>query len=251
MFLDEIRNFLKNIENRSTLYKEFKCDPEKLLEDLPIKVGVGAGENIILKEDTFVELGSPQTASCAFIVLINFPNLMEDGKITLIGPDIQELNGEALDFGQLILIGGANITDEHYKSLERAQFIGDQIEGFMIRTVPQKLWYRISKSVAKKGFSFEILGRALMYIFKSKFPLIEKMEIIFITSNKEDVQTLDQIAQKVRKKYSELFRKEMLAKIEKIRSDCDNPWECESCPDKPTCDEIEDMVKMSKKESDS
>ena len=39
----------------------------------------------------------------------------------------------------------------------------------------------------------------------------------------------------------------MLKKIERIRSDCDNPWECEACPDKPTCDEIEDMVQMSKK----
>ncbi|MFX0136672.1 MAG: hypothetical protein ACFFDN_23745 [Candidatus Hodarchaeota archaeon] len=250
MFLEDIRKYLEERKNKNGPYREFKCDPNNLLGGLSINVGPGAGENILLKEDTFVELGSPQTASCAFIILINFPHLMDDGKITLIGPDILDADGKALNFGQVLLIGGAHITDEQYKSLERAQFVGDQIEGFMIRTVPQKLWCRISKNVVRKGISFENIGRAYMHIFKTKFPLIEKMETIFVTSSREDVQDLEQIAKKVRGKYSKLFQKEMKERLEKIRSDCDNEWECDTCPDKPTCDEIEDMVQMSKKVSD-
>ncbi len=251
MFLEEIRIFLKEKKEKNENYKEFKCDPDHLMEGLSIKVGPGSGENILLKDDTFTELGSPQTASTAFIVLINFPHLMEDGKITLLGPDIPEAGGKALDYGQVLLIGGANLTDNHYKTIERAQFVGDQIEGFMIRTVPQKLWCRISKGVVKKNFSFETLGRALMHIFKTKFPLIEKMEAIFVTSNRQDVELLDQIGKKVRSKYSKLFQKEMRERIERIRTDCDNPWDCDTCPDRITCDEIEDMVRMSKKKVNS
>ncbi|MHA1378689.1 MAG: carbon monoxide dehydrogenase [Candidatus Helarchaeota archaeon] len=246
MFLEEIRTFLEEKKKHNNYYKNIIVDPNNLLENLPIKVGSGAGENILLKDDTAVELGSPQTASCAFIVLINFTHLIDDGKITLIGPDISESDGKALDFGQVLLIGGSNLTDEQYKPLERAQYIGDQIEGFMIRTVPQKLWCRISKNVIKKGFSFEVLGKALMHIYKTKFPLIEKMEVIFVTSNRKDVEELDLIAKKVRAKYSKLFQKEMKARIERIRTDCDNPWECSTCPDQETCDEIEDMLRLSK-----
>ena len=246
MFLEDIRDLVKQLKNRNGSYKEFEVDPDKLLDNLPIRVGSGAGENILLKEDTAVELGSPETSSCAFIVLINFPHLLKDGKITLIGPDIPDSDGKTLNYGQILLLGGSNLTDKKYKSLERAQFIGDQIEGFMIRTVPQKLWCRISKNVITKGFSFEILGRALMHIFKAQFPLIEKMETIFITSNQEDIEKLNQIAQKVRSKYSKIFQKEMKERIERIRTDCDNPWECDTCPDRVTCDEIEEMVQMSK-----
>ena len=76
MFLDDIRQYLSEKKNKSDSYREFKCDPNNLLDGLSIKVGPNAGENILLKEDTFLELGSPQTASCAFIVLINFPHLI-------------------------------------------------------------------------------------------------------------------------------------------------------------------------------
>ncbi|MHA1302053.1 MAG: carbon monoxide dehydrogenase [Candidatus Helarchaeota archaeon] len=251
MFLEDIRIYIEEIKKKEDNIKEIQIDPNKLLEGLSIKVGSGAGENILLRDDTAVELGSPQTASCAFVILVNFSHLIQDGKITLIGPDIPESNGKALHFGQVLLLGGPNLTDEHYKSLERAQYIGDQIEGFMIRTVPQKLWCRIGKNVMSKGFSFETIGRALMHIYKSKFPLIEKMEIIFVTSNREDVEELNQIGQKVRSKYSKLFQAEMRKRIERIRTDCDNPWECDTCPDKTTCDEIEDMVRLSREKSQS
>ena len=56
------------------------------------------------------------------------------------------------------------------------------------------MWSRVSKNAAEKGFCFETLGRALMAIFKSDMPKVQAVEILFVTSSKEDLEQLDNIA---------------------------------------------------------
>ncbi len=60
----------------------------------------------------------------------------------------------------------------------------------MIKSIPQHMWSRVSLDAAGKGFNFEILGRALMAIYRSAVPKIEAMEVMFVTSSKEDLQLL-------------------------------------------------------------
>ena len=66
---------------------------EALKEGLPIRVGPGANPKIILRSETFVELGDPTAGSCAFVLWTDTPSLIRNGRITLIGPDVQEARG--------------------------------------------------------------------------------------------------------------------------------------------------------------
>jgi CO dehydrogenase/acetyl-CoA synthase beta subunit len=169
--------------------------------------------------------------------------LIQDGLITLMGPDIPEAEGQSLPFGQVILLGGSRLEEKDQARLERASNPSTLLEGYMIRHVPRKLWSRVSRDAAAKGFSFETLGRALMAHYKRTFPLLERMEIIFVTSSKADVEELEGIGLQAKGK-SLSIRK--LTRTEDGSYECDE-LTCDDCAEKPTCDTIREVLVIRKK----
>lgn len=209
------------------------------LEDgLPVRVGPGANPGIILRGDTFVELGNPSAGSCAFVLWTTTPSLIGDGRITLIGPDIQEVPGGSLPFGQVLLVGGRELDAEAHQSVGQAQYVADQIEGYMVKSSSRSMWSRVSTDAGAKGFCFETLGRALMAIYRSTVAKVEAMEIVFVTSGKEDVVRLGGIASQVHDIGAEIVKEHWKAKGYDL--DCD--LDCRSCHDKAVCDDIRQVI---------
>ncbi len=149
--------------------------------------------SIVLKEDTCVELGSPKMFSMAPVLVTERPDLVNDGTITLIGPDIQETRG-IIPFAQILLLQSAELKDEDYRGLNSFQYELN-LEGYMIKALPSSLsiWSRVSKDSVQKGFSFGILGKELLNFYKTKFN-IQSAEIIFITSSEKDVKELESLS---------------------------------------------------------
>jgi CO dehydrogenase/acetyl-CoA synthase beta subunit len=240
--LPRVRAYVARKKDQGREVRETACDTrgERLVANLPVRVGPDAGQGIILKEDTFVELGNPSVASCAFVVWSDEPAAVEDGRITCIGTDIQQGEGQSLPFGQVMIISGTELAEEHYPQLERTQYAPDQIEGYMLRSVPRRVWGRVSNDAAARGFCFETLGRSLMSVFRRMNPLVEATEVIFVTSSKEDVDELDDIAADVRKFSGELKK---LVRQQDGTYDCTD-YSCTTCDEKPVCDSIRDWIEL-------
>jgi len=249
-YVKKMAEYVEGMRGKGRQVREFDCpgDPGKLLEELPVRVGPEASSGIILRGDTFVELGSPDAGSCAFLLWTDNPSLVGDGKITLIGPNIQESEGTSLPFGQVLMVGGAGLGKEEHSALEHNQYIADQIEGYMLRSTSERMWGRVSKDAATKGFDFDTLGKALMSIFKTAMPKVQAIEVIFITSDKEDVRQLDNIAEQVRKISKDITRETWLARGYDIL-ECTLGWDCNTCSDKPVCDEIREVITVRKKKT--
>ncbi len=219
--------------------------PERISGGLPVRVGPNAHRGIILRSDTYLELGNPLAGSCAFVLWTDRSSLIEDGRITLLGPDIPESAGESLPFGQVLIMGGGGLSVKDHESLVQYQYVSDQIEGYMIKSAPDRVWSRVGKEAADRGFDFETLGRALMAIVKSAEPRVEAMEIVFLTTGKEVVQGLEKIAAQIRK-----IGKEIVKENWKIRGyDIECASDCRSCPEKRVCDDIREVIAVRKKGS--
>lgn len=246
-YIKKLADYQQDLRAKGRQVREIYCPTEvsELTEGLPVRVGSQDSGGIILRGDTFIELGNPDAGSCAFLMWTDKPPLIQDGRITLIGPDIPESPGSSLPFGQVLMVGGAGLGEGEHTLLEGNQFIADQIEGYMIKSVSQLMWSRVSRDAAGKGFNFETLGRALMAIFKSEVSKIEAMEVIFVTSSKEDLQLLDKIGEQVREISHNITKEVWLAKGYDI--ECTQLWDCESCPDSSVCDDIKEMVNVRKK----
>ena len=225
--------------------KEFSCrdSPDQIKERLPVRVGPNAHQGIILRSDTYLELGNPLAGSCAFVLWTDKPSLIRDGKITLLGPDIPESANGSLPFAQVLIVGGEDLTDRDHESLVQHQYVSDRIEGYMIKSAPDRVWSRVSKEAARKGFDFETLGRALMGVVKSEEPRVQAMEILFVTVSKEAVQGLGNVAVQVRK-----ISKDIVKENWKIRGyDIECASDCSSCGEKAVCDEIREVLSIKKK----
>lgn len=252
IYIKKLTQYGAEVLQKGGEVREIDCPPSviELLEELPVRVGHGASPGIILRGDTFIELGNPDSGSSAFLLWTDNTSLLTDGRITLIGPDIPESSGGSLPFGQVLMVGGESLSEKEHEELTRNQYIADQIEGYMIRSIPQHMWSRVSKEAAEKGFCFETLGRALMAIFKSEVSKIQAMEIIFVTSSREDLKPLESIDEQVREISHNITKDVWKAKgydLDEI--ECTLGWDCRSCEYKPVCDEIRKVVKVRKKKT--
>ena len=251
-YIQKLAEYQQELQGKGRQVKEIVCPTtiSELEEGLPIRIGPKASSGVILRGDTFVELGNPEAGSSSLILWTDNTKLIRDGSVTLIGSDIPESAGGSLPFGQVLMVGGADLGKEEHALLEGNQYIADQIEGYMLKSIPQHMWSRVSVDAAGKGFNFGILGRALMAIFRSTVPKIEAMEVMFITSSKEDLQVLDNIGEQIREISSNITKETWKAKgydLDEI--ECTLGWDCRSCEYKPVCDDIRTVVKVRKKKT--
>ncbi|MEA1958415.1 MAG: carbon monoxide dehydrogenase [Chloroflexota bacterium] len=245
-YIKKINDYKDDLRDKGRLIRTYDCPSSvgDLLNGLPVRVGPNAGSGLVLRSDTFVELGNPDTGSSSFLLWTDNPGLINNGRITLIGPDIPESQGQSLPFGQIIIVGGTGIDEIEHEALDRTKYISDRVEGYMVKSLPRQTWCRVSNEAAEKGFNFEALGRAIMGIFKGSVEKIEAMETIFVTSSIEDIQVLDSINEQVREMSGLIIKETWSAKGYDI--ECFSTVDCDACEYREVCDEVKDIVKVRK-----
>ena len=180
---------------------------------------------IVLSEDTWLELGNPKTNSTAPVLVTESLDLVHDGAITLVGPDIPEIRG-SLPFAQILLIASDQLQEEDYRKINSFQY-ELELRGYMIKAIPSSLniWSRVSEESVGEGFSFEVLGRAIVDRYKSTFN-IPSMEVVFVTSSEEDVEELEELRHKVTRILSAMNKM-----IEELSFDCSSCEYLDVCGD--------------------
>jgi acetyl-CoA decarbonylase/synthase complex subunit beta len=169
-----------------------------MFEDIPVDVGViYEGERVRFK-DTQIELGGERIETKFELVRAKGLDEIEDGKITVIGPDIKDMKeGSTHPFGIYIEVAGKGVEEELEGVIERRiHEYCNFIEGIMHLNQRYDIWLRLSKKSFKKGFnSFHFMGKVLQKLFRSELSFIEKIQITFITD-----------PEKVKKMYDEALK---------------------------------------------
>ena len=241
LYVGKVAAYVEGLRAKGRQIRTFQAPwpAARLSQKLPVRVGPGATPGIIVRGDTSVELGNPEVGSASLFLLTDVPATLNDGRITLIGPDIPESASASLPFGQVLLLGGAQLADQDAEALQPVQFVGDQIEGYMMRGVSQRIWSRISKEAVAKGMCFNLLGQALMAVCRSASHKLESMEIIFVTSGKEDLDPLDGWSGQVQKIAREIIKENW--RIKGYDIDCAS--NCGTCQDQVVCGEIKEVLR--------
>jgi len=155
-----------------------------LFEDIPVDVGIIYEGERIRGRDMQIELGGPREEFKFELVQSKPMEEIEDGKMTVVGPDLPDLpEGTNTSFGMVIEVGGAELEKDLEGVIERRlhEYV-NFIEGFMHLNQRYDIQMRLSKKSYQKGFnSFKIFGEVLMRLYKSEMPFIEKMQITFYT----------------------------------------------------------------------
>src|SRR4030043_410581 len=156
-----------------------------MFKDIPVDVGVIYEGERIRRKDMQIELGGPSVKEKFELAKVNPLEEVEDGKITIIGPDIKDMQeGEVFPLGILVEAAGATLEQGLEGVIER-RIHGylNFIEGFMHLNQRYDIWLRLSKKSFQKGLnSFEQIGAVLHRLFKRELPIIKKVQITFITA---------------------------------------------------------------------
>lgn len=155
-----------------------------MFKDIPVDVGVIYEGERIRRNDMQVELGGPSVKEKFELAKVKPLEEVEDGKITIIGPDIKDMKeGGVYPLGIIVEAAGASI-DQALEGVIERRIHGymNYIEGFMHLNQRYDIWLRLGKKSFQKGLnSFEPIGKVLHRLFKSELPIIEKVQITFIT----------------------------------------------------------------------
>ena len=155
-----------------------------MFKDIPVDVGVIYEGERIRRKDMYVELGGPDIKEKFELVKVKKLEEVEDGKVTVVGLDLKDMEeGKSYPFGILIEVAGAKLESELEGVIERRiHKYSNFIEGFMHLNQRYDIWLRLSKKSFQKGLnSFQFIGQVLHRLFKSELPIIEKMQVTFIT----------------------------------------------------------------------
>jgi acetyl-CoA decarbonylase/synthase complex subunit beta len=155
-----------------------------MFKDIPVEVGVIYEGERIRRKDMQVELGGPSIKEKFELAKVKPLNEVEDGKITIIGPDLKDMTeGQAYPLGILVETAGATLDQKLEGVIERRiHGYMNFIEGFMHLNQRYDIWIRLGKKSFQKGLnSFEYIGKVLHKLFKSELTIIEKVQITFIT----------------------------------------------------------------------
>ncbi len=141
----------------------------------------------VRKDDMFLEFAGPKSRGFELVRAASLEEV-EDGKFTLIGKDIPEMQeGSRYPYAMIYKIAGKLVEQDLEAIVERRNHdFQNYIQGYMHLNQRYDIWVRISKDAIKKGLkSLEQIAKATMMLFKNELPFIEKIEATYITDPEE------------------------------------------------------------------
>jgi len=152
--------------------------------EFPVDVGeIYEGERV-RRPDMYLEFGGMKVKTKWELALSKPQDQVEDWKVTVEGPDIKDLKpGGSYPIGILLEVAGEKVEKDLEGVLERKiHYFLNYIEGVMHLNQRYDIWIRINKKSYQKGLNSLIqIGKILAWLFKSSFPVIEKIQVTFYT----------------------------------------------------------------------
>jgi acetyl-CoA decarbonylase/synthase complex subunit beta len=165
-------------------------------EEFPFDINPMYEGERIRKAGLYVELGGQNKPGFELVLFEPDPKKITDGEVTLIGPDLEEMEeGGTYPYAMIYRVYGEQIEKDLEPVIERRnhEYQG-YLQGYMHLNQRSEIWVRISKEAIKKGLkSLKDIGKATTMLFKAEMPFIEKMEATYITDEDEVTRRLEEV----------------------------------------------------------
>jgi acetyl-CoA synthase len=165
---------------------------------IPVPYGPAFQGERVRQNEMYAELGGQRNPGFEFVTSKELDEV-EDGKIEVIGPEIDDIEeGAKLPVGIWVEVAGREMQTDFEPILER------QIHDFVnaahgVLHIGQRDidWIRISREAREKGFKFSHIGSIIHAKFHGEFGKIFDKVQIKIYTNEDDVRRLIETAREV------------------------------------------------------
>ena len=167
---------------------------------VPIPYGPAFEGERVRKEDMHAEFGGTKSKCLEFLYTKDLTEV-EDGKIELIGPDVDTIEpGAAMPLAIIVEVAGRDMQPDFEPILER-QIHHFTNYGHGLLHIGQRdiAWIRISKDAYKSGFKIKDIGKIIHAKMHSDFgAILDKVQVKLYTDEKQ-VEELLKVAKPVYK----------------------------------------------------
>lgn len=201
---------------------------------------------VILASDTAIELGHPTMESLVFPLMTSVPGLVRHGRLTTVGPGFActgrpgKTGGSTvrLPLGQVVALEVEAENPPDPFDVDNLQFLLHRLPGYMVRSVPGRLWVRIGKEALSRGLSVEVVAQALMLSFLNECPTVRGVEVLWVTSCVDDIRSLRPLENEA----SILAGKhKKLVLTQNGEVECPD-LDCDHCEARDVCDALRDII---------
>jgi len=171
-----------------------------MADEFPFEISPMFEGERVRKDDMYVELAGPKSKGFELVNAVETDEI-EDGKFTLIGPDISDMEeGGRYPLAMIYRIAGELVEPDLEAIVERRNHdFQNYIQGVMHLNQRYDVWLRINKDSIAKGLnSFEDIAKATMMLFTNELPFIEKIEATYIT----DMEKVEEELAKAMERYA-------------------------------------------------
>ena len=159
---------------------------------IPVNYGPAFEGETIRRGEMYAEFGGGRTPAFELVQMVREDEIT-DGKVTLFGPDLDEVpEGGNLPLGLVVKIFGRKMQEDFESVLERRiHYFLNYGEGLWHVAQRDLCWLRISKDARAKGFNIRHLGELLVAKLKDEFPaIVDRVEVMLLTDREKVEQML-------------------------------------------------------------
>ncbi len=190
---------------------------------------------LVLKEDTALEIGNPQTGSLDFMVWSG-PRASFPAKVMLAGPDISEVKERESPLCRALAVSGE--FDDEYECLTRIKdaMYDVRLTGLMTRALPARhtIWCRVNKEAIGEGLSLAHFGAALVRSLEG-LDFVDRAACLFVT-RRDDLARLKRAGIEAGRKAAAM-----------VKMNEEMSYDCNSCEYFDVCEQVAELKKMRKR----
>jgi len=196
------------------------------------------GRQVVLRDESALELGSPATASLSLLLWETRPHRVVEDRVLLVGPDLHQTGDDrSLPLAQIVTVSG-DLGHEaqaynQYRALREAAY-GVQLEGVMLRVQPsrQRVWYRVTRRALERGLRARELGSTVAEALTS-IDGVQHAQVLLVTEPPRPGGALERAAELTQKIVDAL-----------VKMHDDLLFDCDDCEFSSICDSVDELRRM-------
>jgi acetyl-CoA synthase len=156
--------------------------------DIPVAYGPAFEGETVRRPQTYLEAGGAAKTLAFELCKMRTAEEVEDGKIELIGPDVDEMEeGGKTSLGMFVEVYGKNMQEDFESVFERRihQFI-NFAEGSWHTGQRNLVWIRLSKNGVEQGLKLKDFGTILYTMMHQEFgAIVNRVQVTIVTDEEE------------------------------------------------------------------
>ncbi|MDP2718832.1 MAG: acetyl-CoA decarbonylase/synthase complex subunit alpha/beta [Dehalococcoidia bacterium] len=168
---------------------------------IPVAFGPAFEGEVVRRDNLRIEFGG-KGGMCFELLRMKDKDEVEDGKITLVGPDIKTFDvGAKVPLAIIVDVAGRKMQEDFEPVLER-QFhhFTNNAEGFQHQGQRDITWIRIHKNAVDKGFKLSDIGEIIRTCLVNDFgAIVDKVQVTLYT----EPEKVKELIEKARVIYNE------------------------------------------------